>query len=107
MRALMSKARDNHRVLWARNLADRWVSDKSRREVRVTVYINDKPVRRIVDTLKGFRDGRLTIGSVPMITDLGILEGFDSVTIWSADRDNLLKLVNWFESNGYETSGVW
>jgi hypothetical protein len=36
-----------------------------------------------------------------------VSEDFDSVTVWSADRDAVVRLAAWFEEHGYETSGVW
>jgi hypothetical protein len=45
--------------------------------------------------------------SVPTIPDLGIRENFDSVTLWSANREAMVALKDWFEKRGYETTGVW
>lgn len=91
----------------ARTLAKRWLSARLHPEHQFTVYFVGKDVKGIPNLLRSFRDARLRIGSVDPIPDLGVSEDFDSVTVWSADRDALVKLASWFETHGYETSGVW
>lgn len=95
------------RVVMARNLALRWLGERTRPEHRLTIYYVGREVRGLPGVLRSFRDSKLRIGSVDPIPDLGIADGFDAVTVWSSDRDALKKLAAWFESHDYETSGVW
>ena len=95
------------RVLMARSLARRWLEDQSHPEHRVTVYFVGREARGYPSLLRSFRDSRLRIGSIEPITDLGVSEGFDSVTLWSSNREGLAKLAAWFEERGFETTGVW
>lgn len=91
----------------ARSLARRWIVAQAHPEHRVTIYYAGAEMRGLPKLLRSFRDAKLKIGSVDPIADLGVQEDFDSVTIWSADRDALVKLASWFEQHNYETSGVW
>lgn len=91
----------------AKNLAKRWLESSAHPEHRLTIYYVGREIKGIPNLLRSFRDAKLRIGSVDPITDLGVAEGFDSVTIWSGDRDALVRLASWFEDHGYETTGVW
>lgn len=95
------------RIVMARALARKWVEAQARPEHRLTVYFIGKEVWGLPNLLRGFRDSKLKIGSVDPIPDLGVSEDFDSVTVWSSDRDALVKLAAWFENHQYDTSGVW
>ena len=95
------------RVVMARNLARRWLEAQAHPEYRVTVYFVGKEAKGMPNLLRSFRDGKVRIGSVEPILDLGVAEEFDSVTIWTSNRDALVRLASWFEGHGYETSGVW
>lgn len=91
----------------ARNLARRWLEAAAHPEYRLTVYYVGQEIKGLPNLLRSFRDGRVKIGSVEPIPDLGISEGFDSVTVWSSDREALRRLSAWFEQRGFETTGVW
>lgn len=96
------------RIVMARDLARRWLEANIRPEHRVTIFFVGKDVRgNIPNLLRSFRDSRLRIGSMEPIPDLGIQEDFDSVTVWSSNRDAVHRLAAWFELHGYETTGVW
>lgn len=103
----MSQAPSQHRVIMARSLAARWLEEETRPEHRLTIYYAGKEVRRLPSVLRSFRDAQLKIGSLSAIPDMGVREGFDSVTVWTSNREALLKLAAWFEAHDYETSGVW
>jgi hypothetical protein len=103
----MGSAPSERRIVMARNLAKRWLEAEVRPEHRLTIYYAGKEVRGLPNVLRGFRDARLKIGKMDAIPDLGITEGFDSVTVWSSDRDALVRLAAWFEVHHYETTGVW
>ena len=95
------------RVVLAKKVAERWICDNARSEYRLQVFGNSLDIRKLPSLLRSFRDGSIRIAKSEPIKDLGIKEGFDSVTLWSSDRDGLKKLADWFESRGMETSGVW
>ena len=103
----MDKGISERRIIMARALAQRWLAAHAHEEHRLTVFYMGKEARAIPNLLRSFRDAKLRIGSVAPIRDLGVMENFDSVTVWSADRDALVKLASWFEQYGYETTGVW
>lgn len=103
----MRRTLSERRIVMARSLARRWLDAQARPEHRLTIYYVGKDVRGIPNLLRGFRDAKLKIGSVDPIPDLGVSENFDSVTVWSSDRDALVRLAAWFEGHNYETSGVW
>ena len=95
------------RIVMARALALRWLEAHVRPEHRLTVFYAGKDAQSIPNLLRSFRDAKLRIGSMDPITDLGVQEDFDSVTVWSANRDAVVRLAAWFEQHGYETTGVW
>ena len=103
----MRKTPSEHRVVMARDLAKRWLLEQVHPEHRLTVYYASLDSRGLPKLLRSFRDARLKIGGIDPIRDLGVQEDFDSVTVWSADRDGVVHLAAWFEAHGYETSGVW
>ena len=91
----------------AKLVAKRWLKARAKAEFRLKVYAGAKEIRGLPNLLRSFRDGKLKIGSVEPIRDLGIQEEFDHFTIWSSDRGGLVALKEWFETRGCETSGVW
>lgn len=103
----MSHTLSGRRIVMARALARVWLASHTRPEHRLTVYFLGKEARGIPNLLRSFRDAKLRIGSVDPIPDLGVQEEFDSVTVWSSDRDAIVRLAAWFESHGYDTTGVW
>jgi len=102
----MSPTTTHRRVVLARAVASRYLSDAATPEYRLTVFIQGGDTRNIPGLLCGFRDGRRKVGGLTAPADLGLREGLDSVTLWSADDDVLRKLAAWFEFRGFETSGV-
>ena len=102
----MSKASEK-RVVMARVVARRWLQDRVHSEYNLKVYHGPREIRNLPGLLRSFRDGKLKIGSVNPIPDLGIREEFDYIVLWSSDRSGLIQLRKWFESRGCETSGIW
>ena len=94
------------RIVMAKEVARKWLRKRAKVECRFTVYSTGK-VRNLPNLLKSFRDAKVTIKDVPKIPDLGIKEKFDAVELWSSDRVSLLKLKDWLEKRGLETSGIW
>jgi hypothetical protein len=93
------------RVLMSRELARRWLTSRSRAEHRLRIF--GSQVRNFPGLLRSIRDDRVRIAGVQPISDLGIQEGFDCVTVWSSDYKALRSLQKWAEEKGMETSGVW
>jgi hypothetical protein len=93
------------RVILSRKLASRWLREKGQAEYRLRIF--GSQIRNFPGLLRSFRDNRTRIAGVTPITDLGIQEGFDYVTVWSKDYPALKTLQKWAESKGMETSGVW
>lgn len=105
----MGKNPSERRVVMARRLAKRFLEDASSPEYRLRVYYYGTPrqKRAYPNLLRSFRDGKLRLGGMDAIPDLGVHEEFDHFEVWSADRDALKKLAEWFEDNNFETSGIW
>lgn len=95
------------RVEMVRKVAQRWVESQVRSEIRLQIFGTGKKLSVLARLLKSFRDGKIRIGSVDPILDLGMRVDFDSVTVWAADRQAMLRLNTWLEGHGYETTGVW
>jgi hypothetical protein len=104
----MATKPSHKRVLMARRLAKRWVASKANPEFRLTVYRPaGRELRNLPDLLKSFRDGKIRLGGLDPIRDLGVKGGFDHCTVWSSDRARLITLDTWFQKVGCETTGVW
>lgn len=95
------------RVLLTRRVARKWLEEKANPEYRMSIFGMASKIRRFPDLLRSFRDGKLKIGGISPVRDLGIKEGFDSVTVWSSDRESLISLKDWCERMNLETSGIW
>lgn len=91
----------------AGRVAKRWLKANLRDEYRLTVFQSGKGVKNLPGLLRSFRDGKIKIGSVLPIRDLGIKLGFDQVDIWSSDKEHLIELDTWLRNAGCETSGIW
>lgn len=96
----------HRRVVLARTVASRYLSDVSQPEYRLTILLGSDDRRNAPGILVGLRDGRLKLGGITAPPDMGVREEFDSVVLWSSDADALGKIAGWFESRGFETSGV-
>jgi len=102
----MAKKTQKH-VVMAKSVARRWISRVAEPEYRVKVLLGSKEFRNLSNLLRSFRDSKVAMQGVPTIKDLGVKEHFDTLEIWSRDRESLVKLAGWFESRGFDTSGVW
>lgn len=95
-----------NRVVMVQSVAAAWIATHARPEYRVQIFL-DQDRRKFASLLKSFRDGRLKIAGVDPLTDMGVTEQSDTVTLWSSNRTALLQLVDWFESKGFDNSGLW
>jgi len=103
----MGQDKAAHRVVMAKLIAARWLESMVHPEYRMAVYYGPRDIKNLPNLLRSFRDGKLKVGSVDPIPDLGIREEFDHLVIWSSEREGLLKLQGWFEERECETSGIW
>ena len=92
----------------AKMVSRKWLAKNVHAEHRMTVYSTDqRMLRALPSLLRSFRDGRIKLGSLQSISDLGIKEEGDGVTLWSADSDKMASLQTWLEKKGYDTTGVF
>ena len=103
----MGEGTSERRVVMAKLVAARWLEARARPEHRVKVFYGPREIKNASNLLRSFRDGKLKIGSIDPILDLGIREEFDHMVLWSSDKDALMRLAGWFEARGCETSGIW
>lgn len=96
----------HRRVVLARSIAARYLSEVTRPEYRLTVFLDGADTRNVPGLMSGLRDGRLRVAGMSAPPNFGVREEFGSVTLWSSDDRVLRKLASWFETRGYETSGV-
>jgi len=102
----MSTIPTHRRVVLARSVAARYLSEVTRPEYRLTIFLNGADGRNVPGLLTGMRDGRLRLAGLSAPPDFGVREEFDSVAVWASDDKTLRKLAEWFEARGFETSGV-
>ena len=99
------------RIVMAKGVAERWLKNHSSPEYRITVYETgtSKPVRNIVNLLRSFRDGKAKIAGIESISDLGIgsQESAGTITIWSSNHSELVKLDKWLTDRGFLSTGIW
>ena len=107
--ASAQKAVLKKRTKMARGIATKWVLANVRPEFRFTAYINggETEIRKFSNLIKGFRDGNIGIKGVIHKKEIGIEEGFDSITFWGSDLSFIKTLCEWFESKCHGTTGIW
>jgi hypothetical protein len=95
-------------VIMAKDVAQQWIRKRVTDEYRVKIYATQTvDFQALPGLLRSVREGKVKLGSVTNISDLGVDVGFDYISIWSSDRENLILLKDWLEKRGFETSGVW
>jgi hypothetical protein len=95
------------RVVMAKAVAQKYLDKIAHTEHRLQILYGSTEIKNLPSLLRSFRDGRVVMGSVQPLPDLGVKEAFDSITVWSSHREALASLATWFEERGYETSGIW
>jgi len=103
----LKKKPSEKRVVMAKVVARRWIKKQSTPEHRLTILYGAREIKNLPSLLRSHRDGKLRIGSVGPLPDLGVKEGFDQIVVWSSQYDPLVQLKDWFEVRGFETSGIW
>mgnify|MGYP003963935885 FL=1 len=96
-------------VVMVRAVARRWIRKMAKAEYRVRVFYGSRGYQNLPNLLRAFRDGKTSITGVDRIADLGVDpdEGGDSLEVWSHDRRGMVKLGQWLEDKGFDTTGVW
>lgn len=96
------------RIVMAKMVARKWLTKEAKVEYRLTAYSSDPRMLRVLPRLlRSFRDGKVRLGSVQPIRDLGIKEEGESISVWASDADGIAALQGWMEKLGYDTTGVW
>jgi len=91
----------------AKRIAERWLTEHTSPEYRLTVYVAGDEIARVPGILRAFRNGKMRLASVSLDGNLGLNVGFDHVTLWATSRTMMAGLDKWFCDRGYETTGVW
>lgn len=95
-------------IIMAKDIAKQWIRKRTTDEYRIKIYATQSvDFQALPSLLKSLRNGQAKLGSVNKIEDLGVQVGFDYISLWSSDRESLVKLSQWLEKRGFETSGVW
>jgi len=94
------------RIVMTRDVAARWVSRIAMPEFRLRIFHGSGEIRNIAAMLRTFRDGKTKLSGVTPVRDFGIRDIGDATEIWSGNRTALTQIQTWFESRGFETTGV-
>lgn len=103
----MLKGKAEKRVVMARAIAARWLKETMKAEYRLRVLSGSREYKNLPNLMRMFRDGRVGIEGVATIPDLGIKTNFDSLEVWSGNFASMRQLNEWFEAQGFETTGIW
>lgn len=95
------------RVVMAKRVARKWLRRVARSEYRFQVLFGAREIKNLPGLLRSFRDGKVAMEGVGRIPDMGISEDFDSISVWSSNREAIVQLKDWFEKRGFETTGLW
>jgi hypothetical protein len=101
----MSDPSPARRVVMSRKIARQWLLQQAKPEYRFRVF--NPNAKDYPSVLRSFRDGKLKVGSVSPIPDLGVKEDFEGFYVWSSDQVALKTLQQWFAKRGLETTWIW
>ena len=93
-------------IIMSKKIASNWLKSKTKPRYEITIFNRDKSSKRTAELLRSVRDNKIKLAGMDTISDLGIKESFDGVTLWSSNHAALEKLAKWFEVRGYDTTGV-
>lgn len=93
----------------AHNVARRWLFEHASPEFRLRVFTGSERVSHFQrSNLHKFRNGCAGLfPGVDPIPDLGIQTNGDSLYFWSRNRKAIMQLMNYYERQGFETTGIW
>ena len=81
------------RVVMAKRVATKWLSERAVPEYRLRVYHGfGRESRNLPGLLRSFRDGKVKIAGAESVPDLGVKPGFDFIDLWSNNRTALHEL---------------
>ena len=103
----MADIKRETQIVMTQRVAARWISHVAKVEYRVRIMYGSLEYKNLPGLLRGFRDGKVAIKGLDPIPDLGVKEEFDALEVWSSNHKALLRLGEWAEGRGFETSGVW
>lgn len=89
----------------SRKVARQWLLKQAKPEYRFRVF--NPNAKDYPSVLRSFRDGKLKVGNVAPIPDLGVKEDFEGFYVWSSDQAALKTLQQWFAKRGLETTWIW
>ncbi len=94
------------RVAMVKRVVHKWCTQHASLECRFDIFkkTGEKSIFKILNM---FRNGKTHLKGVPPISDLGISDGQDFVSVWSSNIEGMRQLHEWAISKGYETSGLW
>ena len=95
------------RVVMSKSIARRWVIRTAHAEYRFKILLGSQDLKGLPGLLRSLRDRKVAMAEVQPLPDLGMKETFDYIEVWSSDHDGIVKLKDWFEKRGFETTGVW
>lgn len=101
----MSDKPPARRVVMSRKVARQWLLKQARPEYRFRVF--NPNAKDYPSVLRSFRDGKIKVGNVAPIPDLGVKEDFEGFYVWSSDQEALKTLQQWFAKRGLETTWIW
>jgi len=101
----MSDTPPARRVVMSRKIARQWLLKQAKPEYRFRVF--NPNAKDYPSVLRSFRDGKLKMGSVAPLPDLGVKEDFEGFYVWSSDMTALKTLQQWFAKRGLETTWIW
>lgn len=94
------------KIVLVKDLAKRYLDSVATNEFYFQVF-KPEPTRDLLVLLRSFRDGHSKISDLSAVKDLGLLESYDYILLWSRDKNSIQALHDWLVSQGYETSGLW
>lgn len=97
------------RVIMAHNIARKWLFEHAQPEFRLRVFTGSVRVSNFQrSALHKFRNGsKGPFREVDPLPDLGIEVKGDSLFVWSKNRKGLKQLMEHYEQQGFETTGIW
>lgn len=95
------------KVIMTRDMAKQWLASKIHPEYRMRILYGSTDVPNLLNMLKSFRDRRLAMSGIPYMPDLGIRGHFDSLEVWSTNKEAMTKLQEWLQTKDIETTGIW
>ena len=88
-----------------KKVARQWLLKLAKPEYRFRVF--NPNAKDYPSVLRSFRDGKIAMGNVAPLPDLGVKEDFEGFYVWSSDREALKTLQTWFAKRGLETNWIW